>query len=111
MLKITEQNGITIVSFDNHDRFNAVIYQEVKDKLNSLIQPNGNMILDLKGVKFIDSSGFGAMLSVFKTSRKNNSTFKICNINSEVFELVKLMKLHNVFEIHDSLEKCLTSFN
>jgi anti-sigma B factor antagonist len=110
MLKVTEENGIKVASFDNHDRFNAVIYQEVKEKLNSLLEPNSKLILDLDGVKFVDSSGFGAMLSVFKTARSNDSVFKICSINQEVLELVKLMKLHNVFDIHDNLESCKSSF-
>ena len=111
MLKVTQQNTVFIAQFENYDRFNAVIFQEVKDKLNSLLEPESKLILDLDGVKFIDSSGFGAMLSVFKTARKTNSSFKICNINSEVMELVKLMQLHNVFDISDNLSDCLESFN
>ncbi len=110
MLKITEENGIQVASFDNHDRFNAVIYQEVKEQLNSMLAPKSKLILNLDGVKFVDSSGFGAMLSVFKTARSNDSLFKICGINPEVLELVKLMKLHNVFEIHDTLADCVASF-
>ena len=111
MLKVTHEKDIMIASFDNYDRFNAVIFQEVKDSLNSLLEPESKLVLDLKGVKFIDSSGFGAMLSVFKTARKNNSVFKICSVNSEVMELVRLMQLHNVFDIYDSLEECKASFN
>lgn len=111
MLKVTNENNILIAAFDNYDRFNAVIFQEVKDKLNALLEPETKLILDLKGVKFIDSSGFGAMLSVFKTARKSNSIFKICNVNPEVMELVKLMQLHNVFDIYDNLEGCIDSFN
>lgn len=110
MLKVTHEKEITIAAFDNYDRFNAVISQEVKDKLNSLVVPDSKLILNLVGVKFIDSSGFGTMLSVFKNARKSNSLFRICNINPEVMELVKLMQLHNVFDIYDSLADCLESF-
>lgn len=110
MLKITHEKDIMIAAFDNYDRFNAVIFQEVKDTLNALVKPGSKLILNLDGVKFIDSSGFGAMLSVFKTARKSHSIFRICNINPEVMELVKLMQLHNVFDIYNSLAECLESF-
>ncbi|MCF8457007.1 MAG: STAS domain-containing protein [Bacteroidales bacterium] len=110
MLKVTHEKEITIAAFDNYDRFNAIISQEVKDKLNSLVVPDSKLILDLSGVKFIDSSGYGAMLSVFKNARKSNSIFRICNIIPDVMEVVKLMQLHNVFDIYDSLADCLESF-
>ncbi len=111
MLKIRHEDNIIIAAFDNYDRFNAVIFQEVKDKLNSLVEPESKLILDLEGVKFIDNSGFGAMLSVFKTARKNNSQFRICNVNPEVMELVRLMQLHNVFDIYNNVDDCVNSFS
>ena len=111
MLKVTQENDIIIAAFDNYDRFNAVISQEIKDKLNSLLIPESKLILDLDGVLFVDSSGFGAMLSVFRNSKKNNSHFRICNIDSKVMELVNLMKLNHVFHICDTIEDCRISLS
>ncbi|MEA3444956.1 MAG: STAS domain-containing protein [Bacteroidota bacterium] len=111
MLKIEQNNNILIASFDKTDRFNAIIYQEVKDELNSLvIKPGANLILNLNGVNYIDSSGFGAMLSVYKTARSNDNLFRICNVKEDVMDLIKLMKLDKVFDIYDSLSDCITSF-
>jgi|SaaInlV_200m_DNA_2_1039689.scaffolds.fasta_scaffold27638_2 anti-sigma B factor antagonist len=110
MLEIKNVNNIVVASFTEEKRFNAVISQDVKNHLNGVLEKNDKLIFDLGGITFIDSSGFGAMLSVYKHAKKNNCNFKLCNISEEVFELVKLMQLHNVFDIHTSLAECINSF-
>jgi anti-sigma B factor antagonist len=112
MLKVEQINNIYIASFENINRFNALITEPVKEQLNNLFnKPNTKLVLNLSGISFIDSSGFGVFLSVMKTANINYGQFKICNINAEVMELFKLLQLHNVFEIYSNLDDCLRSFN
>jgi len=111
MLNIENVNDVTIVSFKNVNRFNAIISEEVKEKIKALfVSPNTKLIFDLSGVQFIDSSGFGVFLSIMKTANNSYGYFKISNINEEVMELFKLLQLHNVFEIYNKKEDALKSF-
>jgi anti-sigma B factor antagonist len=111
MLKIEKINNITVVRFDNIDRFNALITEPVKEDLKSFFNtPGTRLILNLEGIKYIDSSGFGVFLSILKTATNNKGSFKICGITPEVMELFKLLQLHNVFTLYDSLDDCLNSF-
>ncbi|MFP4058965.1 MAG: STAS domain-containing protein [Bacteroidales bacterium] len=111
MLKAEKINNINVVSFDNVNRFNALITEPVKEELNSFFnRPHARLILNLDGINFIDSSGFGVFLSVMKSANNNYGQFKICNISPEVMELFKLLQLHNVFEIYNDLDDCLKSF-
>jgi anti-sigma B factor antagonist len=112
MLKIDQINNIYVASFENINRFNALITEPVKEQLNNIYnKPNTKLIMNLEGINFIDSSGFGVFLSVMKTANINYGHFKICNINKEVMELFKLLQLHNVFEIYGNLDECLKSFS
>ena len=112
MLKTEKINNVVVVSFEDTDKFNALISEPVKTELNSFFnKPNTKLILNLGGIKFIDSSGFGVFLSVMKTANNNYGFFKICNISNEVMELFKLLQLHNVFEIYNNLDDCLNSFS
>ncbi len=111
MLKIEKINNITVVRFDNIDRFNALITEPVKEDLKSFFNIAGTrLILNLEGIKYIDSSGFGVFLSILKTATNNKGTFKICGITPEVMELFKLLQLHNVFTLYPTLDDCLESF-
>ena len=111
MLKTETIQDIIVVRFDNVNRFNALIAEPVKEQLkNYFVKPKTKLILDLENIDFVDSTGFGVFLSIMKTANNNYGFFKICNINSEVMELFKLLQLHNVFEIYSSLEDCVESF-
>jgi len=112
MLKTETSNGIIIVSFDNVNRFNALIAEPVKEQMKSLfVKPNTKLVLNMEGVDFVDSTGFGVFLSIMKTANNNYGFFKICNITPGVMELFKLLQLHNVFEIYNTKEDCLKSFH
>jgi anti-sigma B factor antagonist len=111
MLKIEKINNITVVRFNNIDRFNALITEPVKEDLKSFYNtPGTRLILNLEGIKYIDSSGFGVFLSLLKTATHNKGIFKICGISNEVMELFKLLQLHNVFTLYTNLDECLDSF-
>lgn len=111
MLKTETIEDIIVVRFDNVNRFNALIAEPVKEQLKEYYnKPKTKLILNLESIDFIDSTGFGVFLSIMKTANNNYGFFKICNINSEVMELFKLLQLHNVFEIYNTLDDCVKSF-
>jgi anti-sigma B factor antagonist len=111
MLKSEKVNNVIVVSFDKVNRLNALVSEPVKEELKSYFnKPNTRMILNLDGVNFIDSSGFGVFLSIMKVASNNYGTFKICSVHPEVMELFKLLQLHNVFEIFSNQDDCLKSF-
>ncbi len=112
MLESKESNGIIIVNFKGTDRFNAHITEPVKESLLRYYnKPETKLILDLSEIKFIDSSGFSVLLSAMKAANNQNGLFKICNVAPDVKELFQVLQLHNVFELYNTLEECLNSFN
>ncbi len=112
MLKIEKVDNIEVVKFEDVQKFNALITEKVKEELAQLFEkPNTRLILDLQGVKYIDSSGFGVFLSVMKMANNNYGFFKLCNIAPEVMELFKLLQLHNIFDIYEDRHDCIKSFS
>jgi anti-sigma B factor antagonist len=111
MLKSETRNGVEILSFENVSKLNILVAQSLKEEIAQYLnKPGKKIVLNLEGVEYVDSSGFGALLSILRNAKNNESTFKICNISEDVMELVKLLQLHNVFEIHNSVDECVNSF-
>lgn len=111
MLQNETKNGVEILSFDNVNKLNILIAQTLKEEVAQyLTKANTKLILSLKGIEYVDSSGFGALLSILRNAKNNDSQFKICNVSSDVMELVKLLQLHNVFDICDNIDECLKTF-
>ncbi len=113
IIHITKEKDIVLASFDKEvKKFNALITEEVKQELLVLFEnPNTKLILDLSGINYVDSSGFGVFLSLMKKANNNYGGFKICNANQDVKELFQLLQLHNVFEIFENQEDCIASFS
>lgn len=111
MLETKKISEILVVRLKDAQRLNALIAEPVKVQLLEYFnKPKTRLIFDLQNITFIDSSGFGVFLSAMKAANNNYGQFKICNVNSEVMELFKLLQLHHVFEIYNELDPCLESF-
>ncbi len=88
-----------IGTLEGTDRLNAPVAPIVKDELNNLLKSNNyNLVLNLENIRFIDSTGIGVLISALKTTRQNNGTFMLSNVNKEVMGLLSLMKLDKVFD-------------
>ena len=56
-----------------------------------------NLILNLKGIKFIDSYGFRILIKLIRISEIYNKPLYFANISREIDELINLLKLENIF--------------
>ena len=70
MINIEKKDKIDIISF-SVNKINALITDEIRDSINKVFdKSNSKVIIDLKGVEYIDSSGFGCFLSVYENCQK-----------------------------------------
>ena len=110
MINIEKRNKVDIISF-NVDKINALIADDLKNEvIRVLDNANPRVVLDLKGVNHIDSTGFGFFLSVFKTARNNYGSMKFACPEPAVVRLFETLNLNTIFEIFDDLEDCIKSF-
>lgn len=58
-----------------------------------------NFIFDFSCCDFIDSTGLGAIVSIYKKCAERNGSLKLKSLNPEVEKLFKLTRLDRVFEI------------
>ena len=66
--------------------------------------------IDLTAVRFVDSSGLGALVSGFKNASARDGSLKLCCLQPQVRSMFELTRLHRVFEIFTSVEEALDSY-
>lgn len=71
---------------------------ELKNHVRSLIPSAKGIILDLKGVGRMDSSGLGALVALYISAKKANCEFLVANYNQSIKALLGLTNLLSVFE-------------
>ena len=103
MIETRLNDGILVAVIKESDRLTAAVADEIKHALTKIISGSkSKVMLNLSNIKFIDSTGFGVLISALKTARQNDKAFALCCIHKDVMSLLSLMKLDQVFEICDS---------
>jgi len=106
----TESNNGFIVVFVKEERLDANNSEELKQELNHLFEAgNKNVIVDLKEVRFIDSSGLGVLVSGFKNASTRQGTLKLSGLQTQVKSMFELTRLHRVFDIYTTIDDALES--
>lgn len=87
------------VPVDELDASNA---SELKRDIAPLLQANNKVVLDLTRVRFMDSSGLGAMLSCLRQISAKKGDLKLCGMSKQVRGAFELVRLHRIFDIYSS---------
>ena len=103
--------GVTIV-----DLSGRIVLGEgsagVRDLVRNLIKEgNKKILLNLRDVEYIDSSGLGELVNAFTIMRGQGGELKLLNLNKRVHALFQITKLLTVFDITDDEGISLRSFS
>ena len=111
MFNFEKRDKIDIISF-SVNKINALIVDDIREGIIKVFDvSNSKVIIDLKGVEYIDSSGFSCFLSVMKAARNNYGVLKFANPEPRVSELFETLHLHTVFQVYNDIDSCIRSFS
>ena len=107
----TEINGKIVVVFVKEERLDANNSEELKSELNRIFESGSkDLVVDLKEVRFIDSSGLGVLVSGFKNASTRQGTIKLSGLQTQVKSMFELTRLHRVFDIFPTVGDALESY-
>ncbi len=106
VLASTEENGVLIV-VPPEANLDAASSEEFKRAMAELIAQNPRIVLDMRNVDFLDSSGCGALLSCFRQTANAGGCLKVFNLRERVSALFDLLKLNQVIDVYASKEEAL----
>jgi anti-sigma B factor antagonist len=112
-LKITnrEVNGVAVVTLDGR----IVLGEEttaLREKVKGLLgEGKKKVVLDLKNVTLIDSSGLGALVAAHSSAKSSGASLRLCNLGSRTNELLQMTRLVTVFEVSNSEADAVRSFS
>lgn len=73
----------------------------LQSTIRSLIPEGKRIVLDFTDVSYMDSSGLGALVTVYLSARRQHCEIKLINLSERVKELFRITKLASVFEGHE----------
>ena len=69
-----------------------------------------NLILDFCNVEFLSSAVLGLLIRVSKKVYERDGRLKLCNINPRIYEVFKITRLDEIFDIHPDIDSASKSW-
>ena len=97
-VKVVQLNGV----------LGAAQLQEFREKIDEILEKETRVkivLIDLKEVTFMDSSGLGALVLALKALQSVGRNLVLCSINEQVRILFELTSMDKIFEIYPTREE------
>jgi anti-sigma B factor antagonist len=83
----------------------------LRNSIRGLVdQGKKKILLNLRGVKNIDSSGIGELIANYTTVSRDGGQLKLLNLTEKIQNLLVITKLLTVFDSYDNEADALNSF-
>ena len=103
------KQGCEVVSLTG--RLDAMFVQDGRQQIMLIAdQPGKAMIIDMSGVDFIDSSGLGFVVSVFKHVRQKNAELVLVGLTPQARSLFELTRMNQILTILPDEQAALVQF-
>ncbi|MGM0454374.1 MAG: STAS domain-containing protein [Thermodesulfobacteriota bacterium] len=102
-------DGITVIKVPV-DALDASNVMEFKSDIAPLLNATDKVILNMSRVKFMDSSGIGAILSCLRTLHEQGGRLKMFGLKEQLVQLFKLVRMDRIIDAHDTRKAAIESF-
>ena len=95
----TAAAGITlrVIGFSELDATNSILF---RDQARAALTPDQNCLeVDLSKTRFVDSSGLGALIALYKTMCARGGKLRLLNPTDTVRQMLELTRMQRLFEI------------
>lgn len=91
------ENGDALVA-ECHGKLTFENTQVLKDSVRDRIPGHKRIVIDLKEVPQVDSSGLGAVVSLYVSARTRGCQLEVVNASEQVRDLFSMTNLLSLFE-------------
>ena len=100
-MSVEKLGEVTIVGLPG-EQLDASNAKDFKRDIAPILNGASKVVFDLSQLRFVDSSGLGAMLSCLRQVNSAGGELKLCGLSKAVRALFELVRMHRIFDICDT---------
>ena len=97
-----KEGSYTILTLSGEIDFH--VSPKVREDVLTGLDEGQNLLVDLSGVSYIDSSGIASLVEGFQHAKGKQLLFALLGVTDGVMSVLKLTRLDKVFPMYDSFE-------
>jgi len=110
-IKQRERDGVTILDFSGDITIGKGDVELRKEMSELVYAERKKILLNLRKVSFIDSSGIGEIVRSLTTIQKSGGVLKLLHLEAKVRDLFTITRLITVFETFENEAEAVESFS
>ncbi len=109
-LKPRMHNDVAIITIPG-DHLDAGNVKEFKRDIVPLLETHKQIVFDMSELRFVDSSGLGAILSCLRQLNATGGDVKLASLSKGVRALFELVRMHRIFDIYNSADEAAQAYS
>lgn len=108
---VIEKHGTVGVVTPMGKHLDASNVKAFKQGTKPVLDDYTRVVLNLRHLEFIDSSGIGAILSFLRALNASGGDLKLCELSNPVRTIFELVRMHRIVEIYNNQEEAVRTFD
>ncbi|MDD2716289.1 MAG: STAS domain-containing protein [Candidatus Wallbacteria bacterium] len=101
------KDGYAIVSiFEDIDFYNS---EELEEELKKLLGKHNGLVISLKNVRYIDSSGLGILTGILRAAKEAGKKLILSELSHDVKNVFELTRLIDFFKIFEDTQEAIAA--
>lgn len=101
--------NITIARLET-EYLDAGNVKDFRRDIMPMLEGKSRVIIDMSRLKFIDSSGLGAILFCSRQLSSSGGDLKLSGMLKSIRALSELMNMHRIFDIYNTKDEAIAAF-
>ena len=103
------ESGVSILKVSGY--LDTTTASELENALYGLLKKDQyRIIVDLSGVNYISSAGWGIFIGEIKDIRHHGGDLKLSGMDGDVHEVFQLLEFHSILEAYRTTEDAVDAF-
>jgi anti-sigma B factor antagonist len=104
------ENGVAVLKVSGY--LDTTTATELETALYGLLnRKERKIVIDLSGVNYISSAGWGIFIGEIKEIRHKGGDLKLAGMSGDVFEVFQLLEFNTILEAYESTDDAIAAFS
>jgi anti-sigma B factor antagonist len=112
-LRTKKTGDVTQVEFIDRNILDEANIQMIGEEISSLIDASSSpkLLISFANVDHLSSAALGTLITINNKIKGRGGQLRLSDIDPQIYEVFVITKLNKLFQIHDTAEAALKSFN
>jgi anti-sigma B factor antagonist len=111
-LRVKQDGRVTVIEFIDRNILDEANIQLIADEILQIIEQEKEprLLISFADVDHLSSAALGALITINNRIKARGGRLRLARIDPQIYEVFRITKLDQIFQIHDTIEEAMSSF-